>query len=285
MNKATSILIGLTLTVLMVNLVPLAAQDGEKKNDRENNQEKNKEEQENKQEEGEIFSKTIARDKLDDVVILLDTSGSMYYWDKKNDDSDKKDSIELPNGKTVQKTDLKEHPRSRIARAKWELMKLILDIPEGNDFNLVFFNTEVDIAVEGKMIKATDKARLKTIEKVAGMKAEGGTRTDKALKNAFQIDETKNIYLISDGAPMGRNGYLRTKRILKRVKNWNNDRGARIYTLGFDGTPVVPKRMDDRRLRNALKRELPKIKRKMDQFTNFMKTLATENNGDYTSIK
>lgn len=252
-------------------------------------------------EKGEIFDKTVAKDKLDDAVIVLDVSGSMAYWDEKQEDEgpetgkDENDQgapeqIELPDGRTITKKDLNEHPRSRIGRAKWEMINLIMQIPEGNDFNFVFYSTEVDIAVEGEMIKANDKTRMKMIKKVYSLNAEGATRTDQALKKAFDIKETKYIYLISDGAPMNPNkksnkGYMDTQKILNDVKSWNKDRNVTIHSLGFDQIPVVPEEGVDNMTKNQLEGHLPEVRKRRDNFVNFMKDLAKQNDGDYTSIK
>jgi hypothetical protein len=166
--------------------------------------------------------------------------------------------------------------RSRIARAKYEVCKLIYNLPDGFMFNIILFHEQVGVLQPNKMIKSSKSTRRKAINFTLQNEMALGTRTDLALQEALKLKSVDTIFLITDGAPTPSN---RESAILAQVRNLNKDRGVKINSLGFDGKGHWP----------AGKGKEPKFvawqNGRIDKMVKFLKDLASQNGGSYRSIK
>jgi hypothetical protein len=166
--------------------------------------------------------------------------------------------------------------RSRIARARYELCKLIYNLPDGFFFNVVLYHEQVGTLQANKMIKSSKSTRRKAINFVLQQELNAGTKTDLALEEAFKLKDVQTIYLITDGAPTPKN---RENEILKRIRTLNKDRNITINTLGFDGKGDWPADQGE-----APAWALDHNKR-IASLVKFLKDLASQNGGSYRSIK
>ena len=198
----------------------------------------------------ELFGQEVACTR---VVFILDVSGSMTEVDDP--------TIEVPPETTGKDTMAGEpDPRSRIARAKRELKKVLKGLPKTAKVNLISFSTSVRLWKGGypPTLHALDDAtREEAMKFVDSFQAEGTTVTDEALTRAFDVEGARCFYLLSDGEPT-KDGTTRipTETILKLIEEKNASRHVRIHTLGFKGADV-----------------------------DFMKAVAHATGGEYADIK
>ncbi|MEZ0229959.1 MAG: VWA domain-containing protein [Planctomycetota bacterium] len=193
------------------------------------------------------------------VVFVLDVSASMLAVDDPN--------LEVPSdNKTKGKGDAKTgtaggaDPRSRIERAKRELVKVLKALPRTTKVNLIAFSSGTKYWRPGtppELHALTDPARDEAVAWVEALTAHGATATDEALARAFDVEGARCIYLLSDGVPARRdNSRIPTKTILDLINDRNGVRKLHVHTLGFVGA--------DR---------------------DFMKAVAKTGGGEYSDIK
>jgi len=202
------------------------------------------------------------------VVLVVDISGSMEMWDA---------NAEFPEEKYKDQKPPKE--RVRMERVRAELVKAIEALTAETRFNVVAFS-DVIKRWQPKLVPADDKNKAAAKQFAQGLRFQGGTFTDTALKDAFAYADADLVILCSDGAPQKYNeDKLDAKyrdQILADVERWNRYRRVRIDCLGFDGVGIWPKHLGPRP--QSLKED------KTKEFIKFMVDLAEQNNGTYKPI-
>ncbi|MHC4953400.1 MAG: VWA domain-containing protein [Planctomycetota bacterium] len=142
------------------------------------------------------------------IVFVLDRSGSM----KRADMTDKK---------------------TRLARAKEELLRAVDGLPSSTRINVVFFSNGVDSWRHALVpLNKSNRAGLAGFTK--RVVAMGGTNMYHALSTALNDKEVEAIYLLSDGQPTGK--FRRTEEMLREIASINRIRRVQIHciALGFD---------------------------------------------------
>ncbi len=157
----------------------------------------------------------------------------------------------------------------RIKRAKDELIKVIKSLSRKVKFNIIAYSTKVKSWQKGRLVYASRRAKVSAIKWVSTLKADGLTRTDEALKEAFKSLEANAIYLLTDGVPTKADQkrmqavLIQPKKIMEQVRQMNRFRKVRIYTMGFAEEAKKPN---------------GKI------FVEFLKALAKDNGGRFSPI-
>ena len=199
------------------------------------------------------------------IAFIIDVSGSMMATDPPSDEQMERISRSTGVGKSVEEriSELMES-RRRILRARTELKKAIEGLGENKRFTVIAYSSEVQ-AWSTVLKDADKKNRNSAVSFVESLKASGITVTDEALNIALSDPTLDTIYLVTDGAPthIGSRGSDMPpdapelmRRILAETRAVNHLRGIRIFTLGF-----------------------------VDAEEDFLKKLASENNGRYVRIR
>jgi len=189
----------------------------------------------------------------------------MLATDPPRDEQMEKISRSTGVGKSVEEriADLMES-RRRILRARTELKRAVEGLGENKRFTVIAYSTEVQ-PWSVVLKDATKKNRSSAVSFIEKLQASGITVTDEALNIALSDPTLDTIYLVTDGAPthMGSRGADMPpdapelmRRILAETRAVNHLRGIRIFTLGF-----------------------------VDAEEEFLKRLASENNGRYVQIR
>lgn len=157
---------------------------------------------------------------------------------------------------------------SRLRRVQQELKRCVDRLPETARFNIIAFNSKVFIW-QKHLLRANKKNKRRAKKFVDSFIAEGQTHTDEALQAAFAVKDVDNIILLSDGAPYKlEHGETISVKFIQGIIKWvrkeNRFRKVRIDTFGFE---------------EVLKEEDGKI------LLDFLKSLAKENGGVFTSVK
>lgn len=171
------------------------------------------------EESGGFFTEPIVAKR---IMFVIDVSGSMEAKD-------------IPvEGKGTQ---------SRIQVVKDELVRCVKGLKKDVQFNIIAFSDKMKYwqKVEKNaraLVPANDGMKADAIKWITGMKAEGATHTDDALKKAFEPLEVNQIIILSDGAPAKFTGGQQaqptpTGPILEMVKGLNRLRGVKINTFCF----------------------------------------------------
>ncbi|MDA1265287.1 MAG: HEAT repeat domain-containing protein [Planctomycetota bacterium] len=148
------------------------------------------------------------------VVFVLDTSGSMRL--------------------TVKTVGTLE--KSRMEVAKEQLTRVVRSLPDGNLFNVIFFEETVK-ALSRKTLVMNKSNRAKALRFVHEQYAIGSTALYPALQLAFADPLVDTVYLLSDGAPTV--GELTDiEEIRAEVARWNAARHVKIHgiSMGQDST-------------------------------------------------
>ncbi|MEM1450905.1 MAG: hypothetical protein AAGI22_17425 [Planctomycetota bacterium] len=150
----------------------------------------------------EFYGLTV---KGDGVCLLLDASGSME--------------------------EMNEWEETRLDIAKQQTIGALERLPDGTAFNVVFFGTVVS-AWRDKMAVLDDATREEAIAFIEAQDYLGGTALYDALEEVFEDPALANLYVLSDGAPMG-GTTDDPEEILASVKRWNRKRRAIIHTISI----------------------------------------------------
>lgn len=200
------------------------------------------------------------------VMFVIDVSGSMQLWDEGGNEAG-------GSGASWQN-------RQRIRRVKQQLSQSIAELNKGSGFNIVSFSHQIHIFSEKGIVPATNGWKSKALKWVKDFQARGATHTDEAMKKAFEDRTVDTIVLLSDGLPekQGAGSNQLMDEIVKDVARMNKLRKVKIYTFGFDGPGRFPPNV-----RGGGPAGAP---RPPDQnpLVQFLKRLAEENGGEYTSI-
>ncbi len=186
-----------------------------------------------------FFESTIESNRL---VFVLDVSGSMTMTDRGPEDTQTDEQYAKldPDTPAVK-------ARKRIERAKAQTIAAIQALGPAQRFNVIAFS-DSNKAWKPAVVEATPQNKAQAVEFVSGLRDDGGTHTDDALKLAFADPAVDTIYLLTDGAPMKKLGnpgeqmrqfaQAEVRKILEWVKRENRFRGVKINTFGMDGPGV-----------------------------------------------
>lgn len=201
------------------------------------------------------------------VMFVIDVSGSMRLWDE--------------GGREAGGSGASWQNRQRIRRVKQQLSQSIAELNKGSRFNIVSYSHRVQIFNDKGVVPATSSWKSKALKWVKGFQPQGATHTDEALTKAFEDRTVDTIVLLSDGAPwkgQGTQTNALMDQIVKDVQRLNKLRKVKIYTFGFDGPGRFPPNENGGGPAGS---PTPPDQNPLVQF---LKRLAEENGGEYTSI-
>lgn len=204
------------------------------------------------------------------VYYVVDISGSMSW------PYDSSTAAPAPGG--ARRPD--DEAKSRMARAKAELLKSIEQLSPDARFNVAFFSDHVK-EWKKKLVEATPKNKKAVRTYVGRINPGGGTMIYDGLNAALQVkfDKKKEspygstvdeIFLLSDGSPtLGT--ITNTAEILKVVREWNQGAQVRIHAIYIGDENI------DRTFGQGGRSTLPGNMKAEE----FMKRLADENHGKF----
>jgi HEAT repeat protein len=207
------------------------------------------------------------------VIFILDRSGSMAEpseWDI---------PPEVATGGGPKGLEVKKEGDRKIDIARWQLKKALAMMPDGAEFNLIFYNHEWTILSEKplKLSTSTRKTAYEFIDRLdpvgptniydpleKGLSfAAAGAMADKIAKSGVDT-----IFFLTDGMP--NTGQVpRAEDILVKVKELNKSRKVKIHAIGvFSSGRGGQAGMSESELGGK-----------------FLKQLAAENDGRYTGAQ
>jgi hypothetical protein len=195
------------------------------------------------------------------ILFIIDTSGSM------------KEPITQAKGTPTNASaeELENRNMIKIERAKKELRNAIRVLEADATFNIISFGTNVTLWKD-KAVKGDMKAKGEALAFVSEMEPAGGTWAYGAFQEAFRLagmgaldkyydPSFDTIYFISDGAPtnndMDKPEAIDPETLLDAVHEWNKLGKLRIHAIAIDPRAGGGK------------------------FIQFMKKLASQNEGEY----
>ncbi len=208
------------------------------------------------------------------VIFILDRSGSMEEpseWEIPN---------EVASGPGQPGSDLKPQGNRKIDIARWQLKRTIAMIPDGVEFNVIFYSHEWTILSE-RMLKLSADTRKRAFEFIDRVQPFGPTNIydplEKGLSfaSAGAMAEKLNrsgvdtIFFLTDGMP--NTGQVpNAADILVKIRELNRARKVKINTIGVFTSPKVP---------------VPAQANEADLGGKFLKQLADESGGRYTGAQ
>ena len=174
------------------------------------------------------------------MIFVLDRSGSMM---EPSDWGVPAEPAVTTGGKPDPAADIKKKGDRKMDIARWQLKKAIAQLPEGAEFNVIFFSHEV-VALSDKMLKMSASSRKQAFEWIDKLEPYGGTNPFDALEKALayaaggmsgeklQKSGVDTICLMTDGLPTA--GQVATaKEIVDRIRTLNKTRKVKIHTVGI----------------------------------------------------
>jgi hypothetical protein len=211
------------------------------------------------------------------VIFVLDRSGSMV--DPSDWDTGKETPATSTGGAPEPGSDIQKKGDRKIDIARWQLKKSIVQLPEGTEFNVIFFSHEV-VSLSEKMLKMSSATKTQAFTWIDKLEPYGGTNTYDALERALSYAVTgtmgerlqktgvDTVCLLTDGMPTA-GQVAKAEDICAAIRALNKTRKVKIHTVGVF---TVSKGAD------AAK----DLKEKEDGIK-FLKQLAEENGGRFTS--
>ncbi len=184
----------------------------------------------------------------DRIVFVIDASNSMH---KETNWHPIRDGL-VETGPAGRRTDL-EPPidNTKIAVAKFELKKVLHQLPDGVRFNIIFFNHTIWCYQYEGMVTLNRVTREQACKYIDETRLLLATDIYQAMKKAFEFGgalgytlvpkewNVDTIYLLSDGLPYLRaavkeaGGIVAPETILEHVRQWNKDAKITIHTIGI----------------------------------------------------
>ena len=182
----------------------------------------------------------------DRVLFVIDVSTSMNTEDTVVEEPSRKRKVKVKGRRGRTKVDPEgagqtDAPQtitrrvSRLERVKLQLIETVNELPAHVRFNIVSFSHEFGhFEPPNTLVNATGVTRERAIAWIRNLKANGATRTDKALAQSFLSREIDTIMLLTDGAPKDeQNRRIPPESVLGIAKLNNRFRKTRINTIGF----------------------------------------------------
>jgi HEAT repeat protein len=174
----------------------------------------------------------------DRCAFLIDSSESMAepYEPKgepQADDGDEKGKtvVKKPGKGKDANNNKKSSLQTKLDVAKRELLKVLKQLPDGIQVNVVRFHTEA-VGWKPELETLGGAARKDLDGFVNAAKAEGQTNVFDAIETAFADPDVDTVFLLSDGAPThGR--FVLPPEILAEIGHLNRFRKVKINTIGF----------------------------------------------------
>jgi hypothetical protein len=210
------------------------------------------------------------------VVFILDRSGSMMEpseWEIPND-------VATGGGGKDPAADIKKTGDRKIDIARWQLKRALAMMPDGAEFNIIFYSHEWT-ALSDRMLKLSASTRRQSFDFIDKLDPFGPTNIYDPLEKGLSFASTgamaekvlksgpDTIYFLTDGMPNA--GQVpNAPDILVKVKELNKTKKVKIHTVGVFSTPKAPAGVvvvgGEAQLGGA-----------------FLKQLAEENGGQYVS--
>jgi len=160
------------------------------------------------------------------VCFILDTSGSMSAIAKGADD----------------RTTTKEGKGStRLAVAKEQLAAALRGVPDGDLFNLIFFESGVS-SWSDQLTEMSASVREDALRFLGKQRPAGGTAVFDALDEAFQDDRIDTIFLLTDGDPSA--GRIQDpRRLASEIARMNTTRLIQINCISIGQDSALLKQL------------------------------------------
>lgn len=164
------------------------------------------------------------------LLFILDRSGSMA--------EDSKWRSEVATGGADD--GIKLEGKRKIDVARYNLKKAIASLPDGTEFDVLYYNQEV-VALSPKLLKLDEKTRKQAFAWIDKLDPVGGTNIHDALEKGFKFvvtdaegrlakDSIDTIFFMTDGLPtVGQ--ILEPKEILSKINGLNKLSKVRIHTV------------------------------------------------------
>ncbi len=208
--------------------------------------------------------------KSKNVVFILDRSGSMAEpseWDIPPD---------VTTGGARPEPDVKKQGNRKIDIARWQLKRALAMLPEGTEFNLIFYNHEWTVMSE-RMVKISAAARKQAFDFIDRLDPVGATNiydplekglsfaTAGAMSEKLARSGVDTVFFLTDGMPNA--GQIPDPDgICAKIRDLNKTRKVAIHTIGVFSSKgaggVQPN--------------------EAQQGSRFLQRLASENAGVYT---
>ena len=172
------------------------------------------------------------------IIFVLDRSGSMM---EPSDWDDSKEAVASGGGPSTG-PDIKKIGDRKIDIARWQLKKAIAQLPDGTEFNILFFTHEV-VNLSERMLKVSASTRKQAFDWIDKLEPFGGTNPFDALERALayvaggitgeklQKSGVDTVCLVTDGLPTAGQVADPTE-IVERIKTLNKNRKVKIHTVG-----------------------------------------------------
>jgi hypothetical protein len=176
------------------------------------------------------------------IVFVLDRSGSMA--EPGGYDEEEERYIETGGTGKLPKElkDLKPAGTRKIDIAKYQLKKVLLTLPAGTRFNIVFYNHRFTV-MSDRMVALSGSARSKAFAFFEPLEPEGETDIWQSLGEAMKFcaragpdgqaleESADTIYLLSDGLPFPPGKVVGPNEIMARFGAWNRARRVVVHTV------------------------------------------------------
>jgi hypothetical protein len=172
------------------------------------------------------------------VIFVLDRSGSMMDpsdWDTSKDATS-------TGGAPEPGSDIQKKGDRKIDIARWQLKKSIAQLPEGTEFNVIFFSHEV-VSLSEKMLRMSSTTKTQAFTWIDKLEPYGGTNTYDALERALsyavsgtmgeklQKSGVDTVCLLTDGMPTA-GQVAKAEDICAAIRALNKTRKVKIHTVG-----------------------------------------------------
>jgi uncharacterized protein YegL len=120
---------------------------------------------------------------------------------------------------------------TKLGKAKKELMPSIRGLSEDTYFTIIIFENDVK-KWRKELVQATSANKNLAIAYLESLNSGGGTNISDALEEAFGIQGTETVFLLSDGEPTA-GKITSTDGIIAKTETWNSNKKVIIHTIGL----------------------------------------------------
>ncbi|MCR4317158.1 MAG: HEAT repeat domain-containing protein [Planctomycetes bacterium] len=173
------------------------------------------------------------------IMLIVDTSGSMGP-DPQQGGGTNFEQMVLPEYQGRPSITL---GKTKMDRAKFELVTTIRRLPEETFFNIITFANDVTFFQPGRMLTATPDVKNRAEQWILERQASGGTNIYDSIKRAFFLSDNVNpesndaynnaidtIFFVTDGEPSA-GEKTSPQAIFDDIQKWNSTRNVVINTI------------------------------------------------------